>query len=330
LGRSAAIADYRFEILGTDMKRPCVTVALTAAFVALAGLVQHRSSVWAQEARATFRTSVSLVPISAVVRDSRNRIVRDLEQKDFHVLENSQPRRILDFRATDDASVSLAVLVDTSGSMRGPNWSRGKEVVDELLKWVNRPSDEIALFTFDKTLRQETAFTKDANGIRQALDTVDAWGLTSLYDAIGETAKRLAERRGQRRAVIVITDGADTSSTLSAPEVSGLASAIDVPVYAIAVESTPDVLLRIEDREDPLAQLAYWTGGDVSHVAELETSRTIAALMGELRQQYFLAIEADPTTGWHRIDVTTHRRGLTVRARSGYFATRSGRPATGE
>jgi Ca-activated chloride channel homolog len=330
LGRSAAIADYRFEILGTDMKCPCVTVVLTAAFVALAGLVEHRASVSAQEARATFRTSVSLVPISAVVRDSRNRIVRNLEQKDFHVLENSQPRRILDFRATDDASVSLAVLVDTSGSMRGPNWSRGKEVVDELLKWVNRPSDEVALFTFDKALRQETAFTKDASGIRQALETVDAWGLTSLYDAIAETAKRLAERRGQRRAVIVITDGADTSSTMSAPEVSGLAGAIDVPVYAIAVESTPDVLARTEDRDDPLAQLAYWTGGDVSHIGELETAGTIAALMAELRQQYFLAIEADPASGWHRIDVTTRRRGLTVRARSGYFAARSGHPEAGE
>jgi Ca-activated chloride channel homolog len=312
------------------MTRPQATVVVTAAFVALSGLVQERWSLQAQETRATFRTAVALVPISAVVRDSRNRIVRNLAKNDFHVLENSQPRRILDFRATNDASVSLAVLVDTSGSMRGRNWSRGKEVVDELLKWVNRPSDEIALFTFDKGLRQETAFTTDANGIRQALDNVDAWGLTSLYDAIAETAKQLADRRGQRRAVIVITDGADTSSRLSPSEVSGLASAIDVPVYAIAVDPPQDPRAGVEDRENALAQLAYWTGGDVSHVAASEASLTIASLMPELRQQYFLAIEAAPTSGWHRIDVTTRRRGLTVRARSGYFAGGSGRGDSGE
>jgi Ca-activated chloride channel family protein len=312
------------------MKRPYRTVVLTAALVAFAGLLQGRSTLGAQQPRATFRTSVALVPISAVVRDSHNRIVRNLAQDDFHVLENSQPRRILDFRATDEAPVSLAVLVDTSGSMRGRNWSRGKEVVDELLKWVNRPDDEIALFTFDKTLRQETTFTKDAHQIRQALDEVDAWGLTSLYDAIAETAKRLADRRGQRRAVIVVTDGTDTSSTLSAPEVSGVASAIDVPVYAIAVERSLDQRLTAGDRVEGLSNLAYWTGGDVRHVTAADTMRTIAALMAELRQQYFLAIEADPTSGWHRIDVTTKRRGLTVRARSGYFAAPSPRAETGQ
>lgn len=312
------------------MRHPLVMVVLTAAFVAFVGAFQSPSPVHAQESRATFRTAVALVPISAVVRDSRNRIVRDLAQDDFHVLENSRPRRILDFRATDDAPLSLAVLLDTSGSMRGPNWSRGRDVVDELVKWVNRPSDELALFTFDKALRQETAFTKDGNRIRQALNDVDAWGQTSLYDAIAETAKRLAERRGQRRAVIVITDGADTSSTLSAPEVSGLASAIDVPVYAIAVEPSHAARATDDNRESALTYLAYWTGGDVSHVTALDMTRTVAALMAELRQQYFLAIEADPTSGWHRIDVTTRRRGLTVRARSGYFAGSSGRADSGE
>lgn len=312
------------------MKRPHGTIVLAATLIACAGVLHGSTSLQAQEGRATFRTAVALVPISAVVRDSHNRIVRDLAQKDFHVLENSQPRRILDFRATAEAPVSLALLLDTSGSMRGRNWSRGKEVVDELARSVTRPGDEMALFTFDKALRQETAFTNDADCIRRAMDDVDAWGLTSLYDAVADAAKRVAERRGERRAVIVITDGADTSSTLSAAEVSGLASSIDVPVYAVAVE--PSIVPREHERtrEDALADLAYWTGGDVSRVARADAPRTIAGLMAELRQQYFLAIEADPTSGWHRIDVTTKRRGLTVRARGGYFTGNSGRAETGQ
>ena len=84
----------------------------------------------------------------------------------------------------------------------------------------------------------------------------------------------------------------------------------------------PSAALRANERSrvDGLTDLAYWTGGDVSHVTSSDAPRMIAGLMAELRQQYFLAIEADSASGWHRIDVTTRRRGLTVRARSGYFA----------
>ncbi len=305
---------------------------LTAGLVAIACLLQRPAPMQAQEGRATFRTGVALVPITAVVRDSKNRIVRDLARDDFHVLENSQPRRILDFKATDEGPVTLALLFDTSGSMRGSNWHRATDVVEKLLDGLNQPSDEVALFTFDKALRQETPFTSDAGRIRRALNEIDAWGLTSLYDAIGETAKLVAERRAQRRAVIVITDGVDTSSTLTAPEVSGLASSIDVPVYAIAVVPPREPGAKEEDeREGALADLAHWTGGGVNHIAASQRADiTIAALMAELRQQYFLAIESDSASGWHRIDVKTKRRGLTVRARSGYFTNGSGRANAGE
>jgi VWFA-related protein len=304
----------------------------TAGLVAVACLLQHPAPIQAQEGKVTFRTGVALVPITAVVRDSRNRIVRNLDRDDFHVLENSQPRRILDFRATDEGPVTLALLFDTSGSMRGPNRERAKEVVNKLLDSLNHTSDEVALFTFDKALRQETPFTSDADRIRGAMDDIEAWGLTSLYDAIGETAKRVADRRAQRRAVIVITDGVDTSSTLSAPEVSGLASSIDVPVYAIAVVPAREPAAKDgAEGEGALADLAYWTGGDVNHIAAPQAANiAIAGLMAELRQQYFLAIESDSASGWHRIDVKTRRRGLTVRARSGYFTAGPGRANSGE
>src|SRR5438067_11285894 len=83
--------DYTFDIQGTDMTRPGGTIVLTAALVACAGALQRPAWLQAQETRATFRTAVALLPISAVVRDSHNRIVRDLAVKDFHLLENSQP-----------------------------------------------------------------------------------------------------------------------------------------------------------------------------------------------------------------------------------------------
>jgi VWFA-related protein len=306
---------------------------LTGTIAVLACLASGSSSLGAQDTRPTFRASVALVPITAVVRDGNNRVVQTLQKDDFEVFEDSQPRRVVDFSATDRGPVSLAVLFDTSGSMRGPNLRNAKSVVHRLLDQLNHASDEAALFTFDNVLSQETPFTKDRHRIRTAVDKTEGWGLTSLYDAIAQTAKRLAERQAQRRALIVVSDGVDTSSALTPPDVSGLASAIDVPVYIIAVgpaRRTHDDDTAGHPSDDGLANLAYWTGGDLRLVgAPDQADEAVGALMAELRQQYFLAIESAATSGWYRLDVRTRRKGLTVRARSGYFATALAGPGSG-
>ena len=106
---------------------------------------------------------------------------------------------------------------------------------------------------------------------------------------------------------------------------SGLASAIDVPVYVISVvpPPRPQSSAVAVAPDDGLSSLASWTGGGVSHAtSQEETDSAIESLMAELRQQYFIAIESAVASGWHRLDVRTKRKGLTVRARSGYFATR--------
>ena len=269
--------------------------------------------------RPTFSASVALVPITAVVRDSKSRLVRGLTLDDFQVLENSQPRRILEFKATTDGPISIGLLFDTSGSMRGSALDKGKAVVDQLMSHINPASDEVALFTFDKTLRQETPFNGQPATIRGALDLSRSWGTTSLYDAIAEAARRVSDRATSRRALIVVTDGLDTSSTLSPADVSAIASATDVPVYVLPVEA----VRRLETAapSGDLADLAYWTGGDLLSVAQPELMpRSVAALVAELRQQYFLAIESSSASGWYKLDVATRRRDLSVRTRSGYFA----------
>ena len=275
----------------------------------------------------TFSAGVAVVPITALVRDTRNRIVRDLVREDFQVLEQGQSRPIVDFKAKDDAAVSVAFLFDTSGSMRlALNLEKGIWFVQTFLNQMIPTSDEAALFTFHKTLRQEVPFTGDRGKIHRALGHVHPWGLTSLYDAVAETAKRLAERQAPRRALVVVSDGIDTSSALTSQQVSTLASSIDVPVYVVAVVSPldqpgragADVPARAGGN---LADLAYWTGGDLLvFTAPEQASAVSSQLISTLRQQYFLAIESATAPGWYALEVKTKRRGLTVRSRRGYFA----------
>jgi Ca-activated chloride channel homolog len=278
----------------------------------------------------TFTTKVDLVSVTAVVRDGKGRVVRNLTREDFQVFEKGQLRKIVDFAASDQGPISLAVLFDVSGSMRGsPNMEAGKKAVEHILSWVEPKADEFALFTFDKDLRQETPFTNDPATIRTALDNMTAMGLTSLYDAIADTAKKLGNRPSPRRAVVVITDGIDTASQLTPSQVSGMASAIDVPVYVIAVVSPldhPGGEMAVPGASTSavstsLSNLSAWTGGEMMVVsAPADASLAARELVTELRHQYLIAFESSKDPGWYALDVKTKRRDLTVRARSGYFA----------
>jgi VWFA-related protein len=222
----------------------------------------------------------------------------------------------------------VALVFDTSGSMRGRKLERGREVVGRLLDQLNVTSDEAALFTFDKRLEQLTGFTHAFGEIHQAIAEVSSWGQTSVYDSIAASAAQVGTRQAQRRAVVVITDGLDTSSELTLEEVTRVAGSIDVPVYVISVEPPGEEQGEtLTKAAAGLGDLAAESGGDLKYVTTPEkTERDIAAILDELRQQYFIAIEAAATSGWHRLDVITFRKGLKVRARGGYMVEdRAGR-----
>ena len=275
-----------------------------------------------EQEQPTFRSSVAVVPISAVVRDSSNRIVDGLERHHFEVLEQGRRRAIIDFSANSDGPVSLALLFDTSGSMAlASNLSTGRAAVAQLLNGMDPARDEAALFTFQRRLQEVVAFTSDFAAVHRAANDVKPWGLTSIYDAVAETAKRLTQRSARRRAVVVISDGADTSSELRPDQVAAFASAIDVPIYVVAVGSRPDRRApapAAADQRAALRHLADLTGGDVVYVSALNPAADMHALLATMRHQYALAIEASRAAGWYPLQVRTTKKGLTVRARQAY------------
>ena len=302
----------------------------TAATVVAALGLQPATTGVAVAQTPSFRAAVDVVSVTAVVRDSRGRPVNNLLREDFQVFERGQLRQIVQFKSSDQGPISLGILFDVSGSMRGTlQMTAGQRAVEHILAWVNPAQDEVALFSFDAELRKEVDFTTDMAKVKSAVNSLTAVGQTSLYDAIGKTAAALSDRPSPRRAVIVITDGIDTSSKLTPSQVSGMASAIDVPVYVIAVLSPLDhpgqdsavVGADTSPVATHLSNLAYWTGGTLFMVsAPAHASQAARDLVTELRHQYLLAFEAARTPGWYELDVRTRRRELTVRARSGYFS----------
>ena len=285
---------------------PCalLTVALVPAVAAQEGAIGGDQPI--------FRSAVEMVSLAAVVRNRQGRVVRSLSREDFEVLDSGTPTRLVDVRAEVSAPASVALLVDSSGSMRvGHSLDAARLAADELLDYLDQGRDEASLLTFDSRLLELQAFTHDFEPIRMRLEDLDAFGTTSLYDAIAQSAKTIAPRARHRRAILVLTDCADTSSAMGPAEVSAIASGIDVPVYVFALGS--------DKTEGPLVDLAHWTGGEF-YVATDQRKATLAIqrFVDELRHQYVLAFEPSQVEGWRRVEIRTRRPGLTVRARSWY------------
>jgi VWFA-related protein len=277
----------------------------------------------------TFRSTVDLVTIQASVRDQRGRVVSGLTTRDFEVRDNGLLRPILSLRSDRESPLSLAILVDMSGSMRvGPKIAMARQAYEAILAQLRQGQDEVGLFSFDAMLHERHGFTNDIASLKDGLAEFEPFGSTSIYDATGDAARRLAARPSTHKALIVLTDGTDTSSMLTGAEVSGLAASINVPVFVVVTVPSMSQRLELEgawksatsDVAD-LRELAAWSGGELLYASTFtETVATASTLIDGIREQYVLAIEAASAREWRRLDVRVLRRSATVKARSGYYA----------
>lgn len=319
---------------------PTVTRVVALLVGGMLGLAPSGVAAQQPEPTARFTSSVDVVSVTAVVRDRKGRVVRNLERRDFTILEGGEARQLLDVRAESNGPIRVALLVDVSGSMR-----MAAKVVDIRLAARQvfaalTPRDQAALYVFDTQLERVSGFTSDFDRLDAAMETVvPPFGQTSLYDAVAKTAQEIAGdadiRRGpdaapQRLAVVVLTDGVDTSSRLTPAQVSGIASGIDVPVYVLAVMPTiddPQLMPagRAAAAASELGNLSRWTGGEL-FTASTPSHANVAArrIADELRHQYVLAFEASSRPGWRPVEVRARDRDLTVRARAGYFGGGTG------
>jgi Ca-activated chloride channel family protein len=275
------------------------------------------------EPTVTFKSGVDLVSVSAVVRDKKGKVVRSLEPKDFTVAEDGHTRKIVSLQSDSNAPASIAFLVDGSGSMRlGEALESSRRICDWLLSTLDQQRDDASLFSFDTRLLTLREFTGSVEHVRAGLKELNAWGATSIYDAIAGASAVVAARARNRRAVIVLTDGADNWSSYTPEEVAWIASTIDVPVYVFAVGDGVNAEAGAANPaapSSPLAELARSTGGDffVAHSPALAIAG-ISRLVDELRHQYLIAFEPSSLQGMRRIEIRTRKVDYKVSSRKWY------------
>jgi Ca-activated chloride channel family protein len=306
-------------------RRFTLIVSALAAIMSAAPAHAQAPQVVAPSSVQTFRSGVNLVSIAAVVRNKRGKVMSSLNGRDFVVLDGGQQKELINFQSTTTAPASVALLIDGSGSMAlGAAHDSARQISREILKTLDPARDTAALYSFDTRLLTLCDFTGDFEAIRAGLWDVEAFGSTSLYDAVAGTSAMVADKAQTRRAVIVLTDGADTASQYTSQQVARIASAIDVPVYVFAVGDglAPSLHDQKKDAEgSSLAALARATGGEL-FIAN--TPGSIAAAVkrvtDELRHQYVLAFESSPHAGMRRLEVRMRQPELKVKSRNWYRA----------
>ncbi len=250
-----------------------VKVHLLRSLVAAAIILNISASAAQDPGVVVFKSGVERVAVAAVVRDSRGKLVRNLEARDFELFDSGRARPLLSVWS-EPSPASVALLVDASGSM-ATKLERARETARTLVVGLKPGFDEVAYFTFDTALQQVRPFSKDFSITDVPLDGTKAFGATSLWDAIADAAERISDRQ-QRRALVVITDGVDSASKLKPAVVSAIASELDVPVYILVISfALDDDQREIPIVTGPLADLGdldWWRlipgsrsriGGDV-------------------------------------------------------------------
>ena len=292
------------------MRQLLSLVLLAAALARVAPAAQEAGAI-------VFKSSVEQVAVAAQVRDERGRMVPNLGASDFELFDDGQ-KRALSNVWSEPSPASIAILMDVSGSM-STKLARARETATSLVTLLKPGADEVALYSFDTALNEVRPFSTTFTPSDRAWDGTRAFGATSLWDAIAETAQKISDRQ-RRRALVVITDGVDSASTLKPADVSAIASSLDVPVYILVITFADDDDGMAGPIRGPMADLAVWTGGDSLAVRDTP-SMLIATqqLVTELHHQYIIAFEPGKTPGWHSVILRARKPGLFVRARSGYM-----------
>jgi VWFA-related protein len=280
---------------------------------------EEAADFWAATGDVHFESvDVRTVPIFVSVVD-RDGITRDdVDKSLFRILDNGTEAKIIDFNKAFDQPISIALVLDASSSMVYSMDDATKAAIG----FVNRTlkqKDRYTVFTVRDTPRREIAITEDREAVLKAIAAIRPQGRTSLFDSIASAIRELKDEKN-RRAVVVLTDGGDTSSIRSFDEIDRLAQESGVPLYFIAYDSGAPADKADLDR---LTYLAGQTGGFVATASAQNLQAKYGDIEKDLRAQYAIRYQITDfakRNEWRKIRVVLNSPKLTARTIKGYFA----------
>jgi len=271
------------------------------------------------------QVDVTRVSMQFTVTDKKGRFVTDLAKDDFEVVEGKRPQTILEFNAESDLPLRLAVLIDTSNSIRD-RFRFEQEAASEFLRnVVHRNVDKAMIVSFDSSPELVSDLIDDTDKLERSIRDLRPGGGTAMYDAVffacRDKLQQDQPKHKFRRAMVVVSDGDDNQSRYSRDQALEMAQKADVVVYTISTN-----ISRIEtDGDKILRYFTSETGGTPFFPFKVEDlSQSFENIANELRHQYNLSYRPQPmlTDGlFHTIDVRVrNRKDLVVHARKGYYA----------
>jgi Ca-activated chloride channel family protein len=306
----------------------CLTLALgTGASARQAAPAGQAPAPRQERQQPAFRVGVDIVSLNVTVTDGQNRYVTDLGQEDFAVFEDGV-RQELTFFNRRQQPIALSLLLDSSASMEDK-----LDILQEAaVNFVRRlkPNDLAQVVDFDSRVEVRQEFTSKQTDLEGAIRQTASGGSTSLHNAIYIALKELrkvkaaSEEDVRRQAIIVFSDGEDTSSLVSFEEVLDLAKRSETSVYTIGLRGNDSQSRGFREAEFILRQLAQETGGRAFFPAKAEDlSDVYGQIADELASQYTIGYTSRNTRrdgAWRRVVVQVLKPSLTPRTKRGYYA----------
>ena len=261
---------------------------------------------------------VDVVELPVSVTDASGAAVADLKESDFHIFENGKPQKLSAFNYASNLPISVGLLIDHSGSMER-RMVDTKSAAVEFLKRIIKGSDRAFVSAFSHDVTKAAPFVSDVASLTAQVEAIPAAeGGTALYDAIITGLYRFRTLQG-RKALIVLTDGIDTTSHVPYDEMINYARSARVPLYFIGISlSFLDV-----SGTSKMKTLAAETGGVAYFIKDTkQLPETYKALENDLRTQYLLAYNTETTRkdrDYRTIEVKVDRPGAVVRTIRGYI-----------
>jgi Ca-activated chloride channel family protein len=273
----------------------------------------------------TFSVKVNLVRLLVSVHNQFGAVLTGLDKQDFRVVDSGVPQEIAVFERNTSLPLSVAILIDTSGSTQQDLHYEVASVLKFIptLLQAGNPDDTFALFSFNWRTNLEVDFSRNQHRAERALHALRGEGGTSLYDAIYLASDTLAGREG-RHVMVVVTDGGDTTSYKRYGDALAAAQRADVVMYPVVVIPIESDAGRNLGGEHALATLAASTGGRIFNPQGFDQlDSAFAEILRELRTQYLLGfypknVREQPHS-FHAVKVETGNPGYRVTARSGYY-----------